>query len=188
MHFFFRYSFCEWCQSCLVQIKLNELRHSLCLDRPGFVPKTEGHSQTTSARWGIFLYKSNGISPQMSTKDRRQVVKDGQNLVNVVCERSRTGRKGKLGYKCQMTPNDYPTNCGIHLWLANCRVWHIPSQGLCYVRRHSSNTRTEKWLYRFESFLFGWKRYGKIFELELVRTMTVEKVKLWLLKKLSYVY
>ena len=32
----------------------------------------------------------------MSTKDRRQVVKDGQNLVNVVCERSPTGGKENL--------------------------------------------------------------------------------------------
>ena len=120
-------------------------------------------------RWqdeGFSLIKVKEFLHKCQPRVGRQVVKNGQNLVNVVCERSPTGRKGKLGYKCQMTPNDYPTNCGIHLWLANCRVWHIPSQGLCYVRRHSSNTRTEKWLYRLESFRFGGKKYGKIFELK----------------------
>ena len=142
------------------------MRHSLCLDRPGFGPR--GHSQTMLTKRGIIPDKSKGIPSQMSTKGPvgRQVVKNGQNLVNAVCELSPTGRKGKLGYKYQMTPNDYPTNCGIHLWLANCRVWHIPSQGLCYVRRHSSNTRTEKWLYGLESFRFGRRKYGKIFKLK----------------------
>ena len=74
MHFFSRYCFCQWCQSCLVQIKLNELRHSLCLDRPGFGPKTKGHSQTTLTRRGMFPYKSKVIPPQMLIKGRYSMV------------------------------------------------------------------------------------------------------------------
>ena len=163
MHFFSRFSFCEWCQSCLVQIKLNELRHSLCLDRPGFGPKTKGSFKNyVDKTRDFFLIKVKEFLHKCQNKGGQEWAKFGQRSLWTLPDRPE--RKTWL----QM-PNDSK-------WLPN-QLWNTPviSKLSCLTHSKSGSLLCPPSFFKHThwkmvvsvwEFSIWRKKCGKIFELK----------------------